>query len=134
MMRSRWSTLALVGLLSVSCLTLWGCAQPQRYGSVIKVRPEKLDEYKKLHAAAWPGVRKMIRECNIHRYSIYYHDGYLFSYFEYTGKDFKADMAKMAADPTTQEWWKHCEPCQDPLPTRAKGEWWASMEEVFHQD
>ncbi len=113
-----------------------GCAQqaPKRYGMVIQVRPEKLDEYKKLHAAAWPGVLKMIRECNIQNYSIYLKDNYLFSYFEYTGTDFKADMAKMAADPTTQEWWKVCEPCQAPLPTRAEGEWWANMEEVFHTD
>ena len=45
-----------------------------------------------------------------------------------------ADFAKMAADPTTQKWWEHCEPCQEPLETRAEGEWWANMEEVFHCD
>ena len=106
----------------------------QRYGSVIRVRPEKLEEYKALHAAAWPGVLKMIAECNIHNYSIYLKDGYLFSYFEYTGEDLNADMARMAADPTTQEWWKLTDPCQEPLPTRNEGEWWASMEEVFHCD
>ena len=106
----------------------------KRYGMVIKVRPGKLDEYKKLHAAAWPGVLKMITDCNIRNYSIYHKDGYLFSYFEYHGADFKADMAKMAADPLTQEWWKHCIPCQEPLETRAPGEWWADMEEVFHHD
>lgn len=106
----------------------------KRYGSVIGIRPEKLEEYKKLHAAAWPDVLKMIRECNIQNYSIYYKDGYLFSYFEYTGTDLDADMAKMAADPVTQEWWKLCKPCQVPLETRAEGEWWANMEEVFHTD
>jgi len=26
------------------------------------------------------------------------------------------------------------DPCQIPLETREEGEWWASMEEVFHQD
>lgn len=106
----------------------------KRYGMVIKVRPEKLEEYKKLHAAAWPGVLKMISDCNIRNYSIYHKDGYLFSYFEYHGADFKADMEKMAADSLTQEWWKVCIPCQEPLETRAPGEWWADMEEVFHQD
>jgi L-rhamnose mutarotase len=105
-----------------------------RYGSVIGVRPEKLDEYKKLHAAVWPEVLKMIKECNIKNYSIFYKDGYLFSYFEYTGTDFDADMAKMAADPATQRWWDVCKPCQIPLETRGEGEWWASMEEVFHLD
>jgi L-rhamnose mutarotase len=110
-----------------------------RYGSVIGLRAEKLDEYKKLHAAVWPDVLKMIKQCNIQNYSIYLHkldDGnyYLFSYFKYTGDDFKADMAKMAADPTTQKWWDVCKPCQKPLENRKEGEWWATMEEVFHQD
>jgi L-rhamnose mutarotase len=106
----------------------------KRYGSVIGVRAEKLEEYKKLHAAAWPDVLKMIKECNIVNYSIYYHDGLLFSYFEYTGNDYEADMAKMAADPTTQKWWDVCKPCQRPLESRKEGEWWAAAEEVFHTD
>ena len=104
----------------------------KRYGSVIKVVPEKLEEYKRLHAAVWPGVLEMIQKCNIHNYSIYYKDGYLFSYYEYTGDDYEADMAMMAADPETQRWWSVCKPCQQPLETRAPGEWWATMEEVFY--
>lgn len=105
----------------------------QRYGSVIKVKPGKLACYKKLHAAVWPGVLKMIKQCHIRNYSIYHKDGWLFGYFEYTGKDFNADMKKMAADPLTRKWWAVCKPCQKPLKTRAKGEWWAGMEEVFHR-
>jgi len=106
---------------------------------VIGLRPEKIAEYKKLHAAVWPDVLKMIAHCHIRNYSIYLRqldDGrhYLFSYFEYTGKDFAADMAKMAADPTTQRWWSVCKPCQQPLENRAPDEWWAVMEEVFHHD
>jgi L-rhamnose mutarotase len=124
-------------------LLIGGCAKQneskKRYGSVIGVKPEKLEEYKELHAAAWPDVLKMIGDCNIQNYSIYltqFPDGnyYLFSYFEYTGKDFKADMAKMAADPTTQKWWKQTDLCQQPLENRKEGEWWKSMEEVFHYD
>jgi len=111
----------------------------KRYGMVIGLRPEKVGEYKKLHAAVWPDVLKMIRACHLRNYSIYLRtldDGrpYLFSYFEYTGRDFGTDMAKMAADPTTQRWWAVCMPCQQPLAGRAKEEWWASMEEVFHLD
>lgn len=111
----------------------------QRYGSIIGVKAEQIEEYKRLHAAVWPDVLRMIAECGIRNYSIYLRklpDGnhYLFSYFEYVGSDFDGDMAKMAADPTTQEWWKHCMPCQEPLPDRAAGEWWASTEEVFHCD
>ena len=72
----------------------------------IKVKPEKLEYYKELHANPWPEVNAMLKECNIQNYSIYYRDGLLFSYLEYTGDDFDADMKKMAADPTTQKWWK----------------------------
>jgi L-rhamnose mutarotase len=99
---------------------------------VIRVKSEKFEEYKQLHAQVWPDVLKMIKECNIRNYSIYHKEGYLFSYFEYVGGDFESDMAKMAADPTTQKWWDVCKPCQEPLETRAEGQWWASMEEVFH--
>jgi L-rhamnose mutarotase len=106
----------------------------QRYGMLIKVRPEKLDEYKELHANPWPGVLKTIHDCNIRNYSIYLKDGFLFGYYEYIGEDYAADMAKVAADPVTQEWWKHTDPCQEPLSTRKEGEWWAIMEEVFHCD
>ena len=106
----------------------------QCYGMVLRVRPERFEEYKKYHADVWPGVLDMIRKCNIRNYSIYHKDGYLFSYFEYTGDDFDGDMAKMAADPKTQEWWAIMEPMQDPLSTRAPGEWWANMEEVFHME
>jgi L-rhamnose mutarotase len=106
----------------------------QRYGQVIGVRAERLEEYKKYHADVWPEILDMIRECNIRNYSIYYKDGLLFAYFEYVGHDFDADMAKMAADPKTQEWWDIMMPMQQPLETRAEGEWWATMEEVFHTD
>jgi L-rhamnose mutarotase len=41
-------------------------------------------------------------------------------------------MEKMAADSVTQKWWSVCEPCQIPLKNRAEGEWWMTMEEVFH--
>lgn len=104
----------------------------KRYGMVIGVKPGKIEEYKKLHAAVWPDVLKMIRACNIRNYSIFLKDDRLFSYFEYTGDDFEADMNKMAADPVTQQWWDVCMPCQQALETRAEGEWWAEMEEVFY--
>ncbi len=109
----------------------------QRFGMVTGLKPEKIDYYKQLHAAAWPAVLKKIKECNIRNYSIYLKeiDGkpYLFSYFEYTGTDFDADMKKMAADTTTQRWWKETDPCQLPLKEALdKQQVWTGMEEVFH--
>jgi L-rhamnose mutarotase len=106
----------------------------KRYGQIIGVKPEKFAEYARYHANAWPGVLKMIQQCNIRNYSIFHRDGTLFAYFEYIGEDFEADMAKMAADPETQRWWAIMEPMQAPLEGRAEGEWWANMEEVFHMD
>ena len=105
----------------------------QRIGMVIGVRPERLEDYKRLHAAVWPDVLAMISACNIRNYSIFLKEpeNLLFSFFEYHGTDYAGDMAKMAADPKTQEWWAVCMPCQAPLETRKDGEWWAGMEEVF---
>lgn len=111
----------------------------ERYGMVIGLKPEKIEDYKALHAAAWPGVLAKIRECHIRNYTIYLREVaagqyLLFSAFEYTGDDFAADMAKMAADPETQRWWKETDPCQTPIPTRGANEFWSRMDEVFHTD
>jgi L-rhamnose mutarotase len=111
----------------------------ERYGMVIGIKPDKIDYYKKLHAAAWPGVLAKIREWHIRNYSIYLREVekgqyLLFSYFEYTGGDFAGDMARMAADPETQRWWKETDPCQSPIPTRGEKEFWSRAEEVFHLD
>lgn len=106
----------------------------KRFAQLIGIKADRLEEYKRYHAAVWPEILDMIRQCNIRNYSIFYKDGRLFAYFEYTGNDFDADMAKMAADPKTQEWWDIMKPMQTPVETRAEGEWWATLEEVFHTD
>jgi len=106
----------------------------RRYGWLIGIRPEAIDEYKQYHARVWPEILDMIRECNIRNYSIYLKDNLLFGYYEYHGADHAADMAKMAADPKTQQWWSIMMPMQQPLATRDSGEWWSRMEEVFHTD
>lgn len=105
-----------------------------RYGMVLGLKPEEEERYRQYHTAIWPGVLEMIHKCNIRNYSIYLHNHMLFSYFEYVGEDYAADTAKMAADKTTQEWWAIMMPMQNPLPTRKEGEWWSTMEEVFHAD
>lgn len=106
----------------------------RRFGQLIGLKPGVLEKYKEYHAAVWPEVAAMISACNIKNYSIYHHDGQLFAYFEYHGSDFAADMAKMGQDKKTQEWWDIMMPMQEPVATRAEGEWWATLEEVFHQD
>jgi L-rhamnose mutarotase len=108
----------------------------KRYGQMIGIRPAAIAEYKRIHAAVWPDVLKQIKASKITNYSIFLREpeNVMFAYFEYVGDDFAGDMAKMAADPVTQDWWKVCMPMQAPLETRGDGEWWAPMEEVFHED
>lgn len=106
----------------------------QRMGMVIAVKPEKIAEYKRLHADVWPDVLEMIRACNIRNYTIFLREpeNLLFSYWEYAGEDFEADMARMAGHEPTQRWWQLTGPCQSPLESRAGDEKWSGMEEVFH--
>ncbi len=106
----------------------------QRIGQIIGVKPEAIAEYERLHAAVWPEVLDMIHACNMRNYTIFRHETTLFAYFEYVGDDFAADMAKMAADPKTREWWTYTDPLQEPLPMRGEGEWWTTMRAVFHTD
>jgi L-rhamnose mutarotase len=79
-------------------------------------------------------VLEQIARSNIRNYTIFLRDGLLFAYFEYTGTDYRADMAAMAADPRTRAWWELTDPCQQAVPSAAEGEWWAPLEEVFHTD
>lgn len=108
----------------------------QRMGMVIGVEPGKVDEYRKLHASVWPEVLERLKKSNITNYSIFLKEpeNLMFGYWEYTGSNFEADRAALATDPATQEWWKLCGPMQKPLESRKHGEWWASMEEIFHLD
>ncbi len=94
------------------------------YGQLGLLKEEKVAEYKDLHAHPWQGVLDMIKECNLRNYHIYLKGREVFSYFEYTGTDYDADMEKMAADPVTQEWWSHTRPCFEIV--------YEDMEEIFY--
>jgi L-rhamnose mutarotase len=106
----------------------------KRFGFVIRVDPGQVERYKEYHRKVWPEVLDAIRRSNIRNYSIFLKDDYLVGYYEYHGSAHVADMATIAADPKTQEWWSIMMPMQRPLDTRKIGEWWAEMEEVFHCD
>ena len=95
----------------------------KRMGMVIGIRPERIAEYKRTHAAVWPEVLAKISDCNISNYTIFLREpeNLLFGYFEYHGDDWAADAAKMAADPRTQDWWAIHKPMQAPLETRKQG-------------
>ena len=106
----------------------------KRVATVIRLRPEKEEEYRRLHADVWPAVLDRLTGSNIHNYSIFLRDGLLFGYYEYVGNDYEADLAAVEADPESRRWWTFTDPCQKPLPTAGDGEWWVPAEEVFHLD
>jgi L-rhamnose mutarotase len=108
----------------------------KRFGQMIRLRPEVTEEYKRIHTKIWPEIEHAIGESGIRNYSIYLKDGWMFAYFEYDGPDaeFDARMETLANAPRMQEWWGITKAMQIPLETRAPDEWWANMEEVFHQD
>jgi L-rhamnose mutarotase len=106
--------------------------QVKRFGMVIGIKPEHIEEYKRLHAG--PGVRDLLNRANMHNFSIFLRqleDGrfYEFAYYEYTGADYEADMAWLAAQPANKEWMAICNPMQIPLSGETG---WAIMESVYH--
>jgi len=106
-------------------------------GWITGLKPGKAQRYKELHANPWPGVLQTLKDCNVQNFSIYTTEiegrQVLVAYLEYSGVDFENDMARMAADPETQRWWKETDLCQEPLPQAMRsGKVWADMEEVFY--
>ena len=126
-------SLLVIAAVATSCAP----TQVQRQAWVTRLKPEKAAYYRQLHANPWPSVNAKLKECNIRNFSIYEREiagkTYLFAYLEYTGKDFDADMKKMADDPETQRWWKETDPCQSPLPEALKaGKIWSDTRELYH--
>ena len=108
----------------------------QRMCRIIKVKPEVIAEYKRIHAAVWPEILEAIAKSNVQNYSIFLREpeNLLISYWEYMGTDYEGDMAGIKLAPRMQEWWDMTDPMQEPLAIRAQGEWWADVPEVFHTD
>jgi L-rhamnose mutarotase len=106
----------------------------RRIAQAIRVRPEKIAEYRELHRAVPPAVLERLRSSRIADYSIHLLGETLFSYFEYHGEDLAADLAAIAEDEASREWWRLTDPCQEPVPEAEPGAWWTSMEEVFFME
>ena len=104
----------------------------RRFGQVIRVKADRIEEYEALHASPWPGVLAAIARGNIRNYSIFRHGTTLFAYYEYVGDDYVSDMASIAADPETRRWWTLTDAMQEPDPGRRAGTWWLDIPEIFH--
>jgi L-rhamnose mutarotase len=130
-------------------------APSKRFGGAIRLRPEMYHRYTQLHDAVWDEVLERMHKSNIRNFVIYYHGetSTLFSHFEYIGhwdcasdqeaeQKFVDDMKAIASDPIVGEWWRYCEPCQEPFsqwpqghhpPSQGgEGEWWAPLECLCH--
>jgi len=124
-----------LSLLIVLSAGLLGCStKPTKtVGMVIKLRPDKVEQYKALHADSNPGVRDLLTKYHMHNFSIFLQkigdEYYEFGYYEYTGNNFKADMAKLDAEPRNKKWLEVTDPLQIPL-KGAKG--WTTMERVYN--
>ncbi|MEV8213983.1 L-rhamnose mutarotase [Leifsonia sp. NPDC077715] len=105
-----------------------------RLASTIGLPEENRLEYERLHANAWPGVLAALAASNIRNYSIFRHGELLFSYMEYVGDDYEADLRLLSEDPVTRAWLRLCGPLQLPLEDRRDDEWWKSLPEIFHMD
>jgi L-rhamnose mutarotase len=104
----------------------------KRVAQTIRLRPERREEYLALHREVWPGVEAALRKANIRNYTIFLRETTLFSYFEYHGEDFAADLASIAADPDTRRWWTLTDPCQQPWPDAGAGGHWSDLQEIWH--
>jgi len=108
----------------------------RRFGQVLGIRRECVEEYRAYHAKIWPEIERAIRAAGIRNYSIFLRGDQLFGYYEYVGPDdeYEPRMQALADAPRMREWWDVMEAMQVPDPGRPPGTWWSEMEEVFHQD
>jgi L-rhamnose mutarotase len=105
----------------------------KRIGMVIKIKPDKLDEYLVLHADTTAGVRGLLQKYNVRNFSIFMvqlEDGnyYEFGYYEYWGDNFEEDTAKLSEEPRNQEWLELCDPMQIPLEGETS---WKEMRRIY---
>ncbi|MBZ0296566.1 MAG: L-rhamnose mutarotase [Anaerolineae bacterium] len=105
----------------------------KRVGFLLKVRPDKIDEYKKHHEAVWPEMLDALQRTGWHNYSLFMReDGLLFGYFE-AEESFEASLAGMDKEEINARWQAFMEPYFESMTGRAD-ENMLSLEEVFHLD
>jgi L-rhamnose mutarotase len=75
----------------------------QRVCFLLKVRADRLEEYRRRHEAVWPGMLTALRETGWHNYSLFLRDdGLLVGYLE--TDDFAAAQAAMERTDVNARW------------------------------
>lgn len=104
-----------------------------RVGFVLKVRADKLDEYRRHHETVWPEMLDALRRHGWRNYSLFLReDGTLFGYVETLGS-FDEARAAMAAEPVNARWQALMAPYFEGT-GRPADQMMETLEEVFHLD
>jgi L-rhamnose mutarotase len=75
----------------------------ERVCFLLRVRPDRLDEYRARHRAVWPEMREALRESGWGNYSLFLDDdGLLVGYLE--TEDFDAAVRAMEATDVNARW------------------------------
>jgi len=107
-------------------------AQARRVCFLLKVKPERLDEYRERHAAVWPDMLAALSATGWRNYSLFLNpDGLLVGYFE--TEDLDAALAGMAATEVNTRWQARMAPFFEGLPGQPD-EGIVPLAEVFHLD
>lgn len=105
----------------------------KRIGFVLKVKANRIDEYRKRHKAVWPDMLQALRETGWTNYSLFLRDdGLLFGYLE--TKDFDRARSQMAAREVNARWQAEMGEFFEALEGRRPDEGLLVLEEVFHLD
>jgi L-rhamnose mutarotase len=100
---------------------------------LLKVRPDRLAEYRERHRAVWPDMLDALRTAGWHNYSLFLReDGLLVGYLE--TDDFEAAQAAMAATEVNSRWQAEMAPFFEDLEGRRPDEDPQTLGEVFHFD
>ncbi len=106
----------------------------KRVGFLLKVRQDKIEEYKKQHEAVWPEMLDALRRTGWHNYSLFMRDdGLLFGYFE-TPDSFQAAQAGMSQEEINARWQERMSPYFENLAGGHPDESMLELVEVFHLD
>lgn len=105
----------------------------ERVGFVLKVKQDRLAEYRGRHREVWPEMLAALREAGWRNYSLFLReDGLLFGYLE--TDDFAAALAGMAATDVNRRWQAEMAPFFEGLAGGAPDAGLLRLEEVFHLD
>ncbi|GAA2211980.1 L-rhamnose mutarotase [Nonomuraea monospora] len=104
----------------------------QRVCFLLKVRPERLAEYRERHRDVWPEMREALSRTGWHNYSLFLKDdGLLVGYLE--TEDFEAAQKAMAQTEVNARWQAEMAPFFEGLDGRPD-EGMVPLTEVFHLD